>query len=100
MTALLVALGAAVGAPLRWLVGRLVPGPRGTLVVNVLGSALLGASLGLGPSSYALVGTGFCGALTTFSTFAVEAVETRSWRYVLATGVLCVAAASLARAAV
>lgn len=100
MTALLVALGAVVGAPLRWAVGQRLPGPRGTLVVNVVGSALLGACLGLDRSAYALVGTGFCGALTTFSAFAVEVVETRSWRYVLATGVLCLGAAALTRSAV
>ncbi|MCW2620639.1 MAG: crcB [Frankiales bacterium] len=75
MTALLVALGAALGAPLRLLVGHLVPGPRGTLAVNVAGSALLGLAAGSGPSAYAFVGVGFCGALTTFSTFALEAVD-------------------------
>lgn len=100
MTALLVALGAAVGAPLRWLVAQHWPGPRGTLLVNVVGSGLLGAFLGLDRSAYALLGTGFCGALTTFSAFAVEVVETRSWRYVLATGALCVGAAALTRSAV
>src|SRR4051812_8721054 len=42
MTALLVALGACVGAPLRLLVSRAVPDENGTLVVNVLGSLLLG----------------------------------------------------------
>ncbi len=97
MTVLLVALGAAAGAPVRFLVGRLLPGPRSTLLVNVVGSALLGLLVHPSPSTYALVGTGFCGALTTFSTFAVEVVETRSWRYVVLSVVACVGAAALSR---
>lgn len=80
MTALWVALGAAVGAPLRYLVGRALerPGgfPWGTLAVNVTGSLVLGALVGsgVGPAVTALVGVGFCGALTTYSTFAQESV--------------------------
>lgn len=78
--ALLVALGAAVGAPLRLLVAhwsrerlRARP-PVGTLVVNVAGSFVLGLLVGGGVTGswLALVGTGFCGALTTFSTLALE----------------------------
>ncbi|OJF14039.1 fluoride efflux transporter FluC [Couchioplanes caeruleus] len=80
MTVLLVALGAAVGAPLRYLTDRYVrarrdsPFPWGTLIVNVAGSLLLGFLVGLpvGPALAALVGTGFCGALTTYSTFGFE----------------------------
>ncbi|MDT0200314.1 fluoride efflux transporter CrcB [Nocardioides sp. AE5] len=84
MTWLLVAVGAAVGAPLRYLVdralrrGRLVDVPLGTFTVNIAGSLVLGALLGLGDASVqalALVGTGFCGALTTYSTFAWETLE-------------------------
>ncbi len=80
MTSLLVVLGAAVGAPLRLLAIRLAgPSPeRGTLAVNVLGSAVLGVLLGLADVSAAvvvLVGTGFCGALTTFSTFGADVVR-------------------------
>ena len=78
--ALLVALGAAVGAPLRYLVNhwlreRLGATPAaGTLVVNIAGSFVLGAIVGagVGAAPLALIGIGFCGALTTFSTLALE----------------------------
>ncbi len=78
--ALLVALGAAVGAPLRFVANsevraRLGGTPAaGTLVVNVVGSFMLGVVVGAGVGSapLALVGIGFCGALTTFSTLALE----------------------------
>ena len=82
MTAVLVVLGAAVGAPLRLLATRLAARTgdpaRGTLAVNVAGSALLGVLLGLAdvsPDALALVGTGFCGALTTFSSFGADVVR-------------------------
>lgn len=74
---LLVALGAAVGAPLRYLAGYRLDGrvPWGTGLVNVVGSLLLGAlvALSLGGSATALIGTGFCGGLTTYSSFAGQA---------------------------
>jgi CrcB protein len=81
VTVLWVALGAAAGAPARYLtdraLGRLLPGrfPWGTFTVNIVGSFVLGlVSVTAGPTTTALVGVGFCGALTTYSTFAYETV--------------------------
>jgi CrcB protein len=83
VTPLLVAAGALAGAPLRLLVTRLA-GRSGrdpaaaTLAVNVAGAGLLGALLGLGGVPgwvLALVGTGFCGTLTTFSTLGADVVR-------------------------
>lgn len=77
VAALLVALGAAVGAPLRYLLARVHDGfPLGMLLVNTVGSGLFGvfAALSLGDAAWALLGTGFCGGFTSFSSFAVQAV--------------------------
>lgn len=94
MTALLVLLGGALGAPARYLVDRAVQArhrsafPWGTWVVNVLGSFLLGVTIaavvtaGLPPAVTAVAGSGFCGALTTYATFGHETVRllaTRRW---------------------
>lgn len=77
-TLLLVALGAAVGAPLRYLadrafnVGRAYP--WGTFAVNVAGTFVLAlvTSVPAGPVVTQVLGVGFCGALTTYSTFGLE----------------------------
>lgn len=98
MTALLVALGAAVGASLRFLLAVRRPDRIATFTVNVAGSALLGALVHPSPSVAALVGIGFCGALTTFSTFAVQVAGSRPWRYTATTVVCCVGVAALTRA--
>jgi CrcB protein len=102
VTALLVALGAAVGAPVRYLAGHLLDGRLhwGTLVVNLAGSALLGALLGAAVDGHwlALLGTGFCGGLTTYSSFAVQSVQggpRRGTAYVVMTVTGCLAAATL-----
>jgi CrcB protein len=87
VTVLLVLVGGALGAPLRYLTDLFVQSrhdsvfPWGTFAVNVVGSLLLGATAGAvatadGPAwVLTLVGTGFCGALTTFSTFGFETVR-------------------------
>jgi CrcB protein len=77
-SAALVGVGGVCGALARHLVGeRVETGTLDTLAVNVLGSFALGAVVALpGPESVVLVaGTGFCGAFTTFSTFAFETVR-------------------------
>ncbi len=82
MAALLVALGAAFGAPLRLIVDRLVhrwsgrPLLWGTLTVNVVGSFILGWVAATATGAVASgVGIGFCGAFTTFSTFGFETLH-------------------------
>jgi len=84
VTPLLVVAGALVGAPLRLLADRVAVARRGrttglgTLTVNVVGSAVLGVVLGAAAAPswvVALVGTGFCGTLTTFSTFGYDVVR-------------------------
>jgi CrcB protein len=82
VTALLVVLGAGLGAPARYLTDRLLQGwrgsafPWGTFAANVAGCALLGLLAALPSGSLmAFAGTGFCGALTTYSTFGYETIR-------------------------
>lgn len=95
MTALLVALGAAIGAPLRYAVDRFVQNrhdsvfPWGTFTVNVLGSLVLGVvahavTAGALPGTVGtLLGAGLCGGFTTFSSYCFE-----TWRLLEAGAVL------------
>ena len=76
MTTLLVAVGAAAGAVLRFLCSTWFDAAwhRGTFLANVAGSFLLGlfSALALSGHAMALLGTGFCGGFTTYSSFAVQ----------------------------
>ncbi|GAA1797374.1 fluoride efflux transporter CrcB [Agromyces neolithicus] len=81
-----VLVAGAIGAVLRYALSRALPVrpghlPGGILIVNVVGSAVAGALIGLaeratldGDLRLVLV-TGFCGGLTTFSTWSVETIE-------------------------
>lgn len=82
-----IGLGAAFGALLRWWLGNRLNGlfpslPPGTLVANILGGYVIGLAIAffarspaLPPEWRLMVITGFCGALTTFSTFSAEVVS-------------------------
>ena len=83
---LAISIGASLGALLRWWLGlalnSLFPTiPPGTLVANLIGGYLVGLAIAffatysaLAPEWRLLVITGFCGGLTTFSTFSAEIV--------------------------
>jgi fluoride exporter len=98
MTAVLVALGGALGALARYGINTVMVAstasrfPWATLTVNVTGSFLLGAVLRSVESSAnagawrALLAIGFCGAYTTFSTFSYESVRLMQERHWLAAG--------------
>lgn len=83
MTAVWVAVGAALGAPLRYLVDRGLRSwlgerfPWGILLCNLVGSFALGvlAGLAVDTTCNAVLGIGFCGTLTTYSTFGYDTVR-------------------------
>jgi len=84
---LLVVAGAVIGAPLRYLTDRAIQSrhdsvfPWGTFAVNVTGCLILGLLTGAAAAGAAgshlqlLLGTGLCGALTTYSTFSYETLR-------------------------
>lgn len=81
-----ISVGASVGALLRWWLGLVLNGlfptlPPGTLVANLVGGYLVGLAIAffatysaIAPEWRLFVITGFCGGLTTFSTFSAEIV--------------------------
>jgi CrcB protein len=85
MIFLMIAFGAALGAPARYLTDRAIQSrhetvfPWGTLTVNVAASLILGFLTGAGSTVdanlSALAGTGFCAALSTYSTFSYETMR-------------------------
>ncbi len=83
---LVISLGAALGAVLRWLLGNklnsfFIAIPPGTLAANLIGGYVVGVAVGyfaqmpgIAPEWRLFIITGFCGGLTTFSTFSAEVV--------------------------
>jgi CrcB protein len=81
-----VSVGSSLGALLRWWLGmrlnaQFPPIPPGTLAANLIGGYVVGVAVAffatfsaLAPEWRLLVITGFCGGLTTFSTFSAEVV--------------------------
>ena len=95
-----IALGSILGAWLRWLMGLklnpIFPAiPLGTVTVNFIGGFIIGFAISyfsqsaLSPNYKLFVITGFCGALTTFSTFSAEIIA------LLQQGKLCYAVAAI-----
>lgn len=75
-----VGVGGAAGAICRYLIGQQLTHdqiPAGTLAVNVLGSFLLGLAVfsGLGGDLSLFFAVGFCGSLTTYSSFSVDTIQ-------------------------
>jgi len=83
---LAICVGASLGALLRWWLGAQLNSvfptiPPGTLAANLIGGYVIGLAIGffalfpaLAPEWRLLIITGFCGGLTTFSTFSAELV--------------------------
>lgn len=108
MRALLISIGAGVGAPLRYLIDKHLGRrhssliPLETLLINVLGSFALGITVHRSADIGYLFGTGFAGAFTTWSAFALEThglfrskKHWYAWGYLGLTLVLGIMAAAL-----
>jgi len=98
-----IALGATTGAWLRWGLGLLLNAlcpsiPPGTVVANMIGGYIIGVAIAffaaapsLSPEWRLLLVTGFCGGLTTFSTFSAETlVLIQQGRLILAMGAIAI----------
>ncbi len=76
MNTALLMLGAAIGAPLRFVIDQYLRkfsnAPWGTFTVNVLGSFVLGLTWSASENTLALIAIGFAGAFTTWSTFVLD----------------------------
>ncbi len=105
---ILVGIGGAVGAASRYLAGIWIGKktgtkfPYSTLFINIAGSFLLGILTGMKLSQgipewcWLLLGVGFCGAFTTFSTFGYEAIQLflskqlkKAYLYITASTIIC-----------
>lgn len=100
-----VALGGGIGGVTRYGLTAAVPGPWGTLVVNVVGCALIGVLMVLVPRLHPLarpfLGIGVLGGFTTFSGYALDAVRLgglTAFAYLLATLLLALGATFAAMA--
>jgi len=87
MRTLCVILGAALGAPSRFIIDQYLRKfsnlPWGTFTVNVIGSFVIGLTWGASENTVALVAVGFAGAFTTWSTFMLDiylAIELKKYR--------------------
>ena len=111
MRVLLITLGAGVGAPIRYLIDKNMRKTRNnllpleTLLINILGSFVLGLTVHRSANVGYLFGTGFAGAFTTWSAFALETHDLFkakkhwiAWRYLVLTLVLGTLAAAAGNA--